>query len=77
MTAEALLDRFAELYGETPMPPAAGQLWRDYFEFSGKHMILTDEGWESGGLKEEYLEEWKNNSSRWTNPILDEVNAPA
>ena len=74
MTAENLLDRFVELYGETPLAGAmiepGMRLWRDYYLWTGDHMILSDEGWEPGEVKAGYLEEYGPDS------ILDEVNAP-
>ena len=72
--AEALLDRFVDVYGETALRGsmiADGRaLWRDYYEWTGDHMILTDEGWERGEVKESYL------ASGDSDAIIDEVNAP-
>ncbi|HXF12252.1 MAG TPA: hypothetical protein VN517_03805 [Terriglobales bacterium] len=68
-----LLDRFVELYGEVPlagtMIAPGHQLWRDYYEFCGDHMIRTDEGWEPGEVKQPYMDSDPD-------AILDEVNAP-
>lgn len=49
---------------------------RDFFVLTGDHMILTDEGWESGEVKQDYLDTWQKDHPSWSNPILDEVNAP-
>lgn len=73
ITPMNLLERFIELYGEVPlegsMVEPGYQLWHDYYGFSGDHMVLTDEGWEPGEVKQSYLD---------VDPdaILDEVNAP-
>lgn len=66
-----LLDRAAE-YLEDRAPDK--NWWRDYFELSGKHAILTDEGWEPGSVKQSYLEDAAERGETWA-PI-DEVNAP-
>ena len=45
--------------------------WKEFFQLTGTHMILTEEGWEDGEAKASYLKddpEWKP---------LDEVCAPA
>lgn len=74
ITAEALLERFVEMYGEIALPLAAIQddpnLWRDYYDYSGNHMILTDEGWEPGEAKQSYIDEGH------AGEIIDEVNTP-
>ena len=58
--AMELLERFVNLYGETPlegsMIPEGLKLWRDYWIYSGQHMILTDEGWEPGEALESYVD---------------------
>lgn len=73
ITPMGLLERFVDLYGETPLAGAmiepGRKLWRDYYEFMGEHMILTDEGWEPGEVKQSYLDEIGPDA------ILDEVNA--
>lgn len=73
ITARSLLERFVDLYSEAPIPSSmieiGRKLWRDYYEFSGLHMILTDEGWEPGEIKQSYLDDDPDS-------ILDEVNAP-
>lgn len=43
--------------------------FREYFELTGEHMILSDEGWECGSSKQSYLDEFGPDS------ILDEINA--
>lgn len=73
--ATKLLDRFVRLYGESPlvgsMIEPGMKLWRDYYEYTGEHMILTDEGWEPGSVKKSYIDEFGPEA------ILDEVNAPS
>jgi hypothetical protein len=73
-TVTDLLDRFVEVYGEVPlrgsMQEPGMQLWRDYYAWTGDHMILSDEGWEPGEVKQSYLNEYGPDA------ILDEVNAP-
>jgi hypothetical protein len=68
--AEDLLERFVDLYGEIPVSGSsiktARKLWRDYWEYSGEHMIMLDEGWISAIDRGMYTPE----------EILDEVNAP-
>lgn len=68
-----LLDRFAELYGEVPlvgsMIKPGHKLWRDFYKHTGDHMILTDEGWEPGAVKQSYIDEVGPEA------IQDEVNA--
>lgn len=70
-----LLGRFAELYGEVPllgsMVDQGRKLWRDFYEYTGDHMILTDEGWEPGEVKQSYIDEVGPEA------IQDEVNAPS
>jgi hypothetical protein len=67
-----LLERFADTYGDVPLPSVTGpKLWRDFYEFSGDHMILTDEGWEPGSAKQSYIDEG------YEDFIHDEVNSPS
>lgn len=70
--AVELLDKFVEVYGETPlggsMIEPGLKLWRDYYEWTGDHMVLTEEGWERAKDIEASDEEIE---------IFDEVNAPA
>lgn len=70
-----LLDRFAELYGEVPlvgsMIKPGRKLWRDFYEHTGDHMILTDDGWEPGEVKQLYIDEVGPEA------IQDEVNTPS
>lgn len=63
-----LLDRAADHLADSPAPDATW--WKELFQITGEHMILTEEGWESGEGKSAYLTEGDDN------PILDEVNAP-
>jgi hypothetical protein len=65
-TATNLLERISNNLEEAiPNDPT---WWRDYFLFSGDHMILTEEGWE----RAEDVD-----SSDGEVEILDEVNAPS
>ncbi len=46
---------------------APDKTWfQEYFSLTGEHMILTDEGWETGGAREIYQ----------PGEVLDEINAP-
>lgn len=65
--AEDLLKRVARNMEEAPAFDP--EWWRDYYLFTGEHMILTDEGWEPGDCKESLMEDEAE--------ILDEINAPA
>lgn len=62
--AESLLDRFSEECAERPLTD--GDLWKDYFSFTGEHMIQTGDGWITGDLKQEMIDQGTE--------ILDEVN---
>lgn len=76
-----LLDRFVAVYGEVPLEGemiAPGlKLWHDYYEWSGDHMILTDEGWETGEAKQSYVDLAKDEGQVLSDFILDEVNTPS
>ena len=62
-----LLDRAAVVLEERPQDTN----WlRDFYLLTGDHMILTDEGWESGEAKDNVIEQFGNDA------IYDEVNAP-
>lgn len=64
-----LVDRASEHFeaGET----APDETWyRDLFELTGDHMILTEEGWVPGSLKQQYLDQYGIYALR------GEVNAP-
>lgn len=75
--ATELLERFVDLYGEVPlagsMIDSGMTLWRDYWRYSGQHMILSDEGWESGDTLDSYFEMLDEGESI-TNLIHDEIN---
>ena len=71
LMALELLERVVEVLEDTPDKA----WWREYFLLTGRHMILTDEGWEPGSCKKSYLDDWQENPD-FGNPILDEVNAP-
>jgi len=68
--AADLLRRFAELYGEVRMRGASVapcvQLWREFYQWTGEHYVLTDEGWMPAADHVAGSEE-----------VLEEVNAPA
>jgi hypothetical protein len=61
-----LLDRAAVVLEEHP--PDVSWL-RDFYLLTGDHMILTDEGWQSGDGKNSVIEQFGNDA------IYDEVNA--
>lgn len=71
--ATDLLDRIVASIEDRPAGDI--QWWRDYYLFSGQHMILTDEGWEDGGSKQSYLD-MDAEHPEYGASILDEVNAP-
>lgn len=62
-----LLERAGERFEETP-PDAFW--WENYFQLTGQHMILTDEGWQDGRQRSEISLEYGEDA------ILKEVNAP-
>lgn len=78
--AEDILERFVYLYGEVSLEGSMIQpglkLWKDYYEYSGSHMILTDEGGESGDSKPSYVELADGEGQLLSDFILDEVNSP-
>lgn len=78
--ARALLDRFAELFPEAEVSPdeahALIQLWRDYYRQSGKHMILTDDGWVPGFERPTYEAIAKAEGLPVTELIFEELNPP-
>jgi hypothetical protein len=78
--AESLIDGFVNVYGEfhlTRNTIAPGmKLWRDYYEWTGDHMILTDEGWEPGEQKQSYIDQAASEGCDLGDFIQDEVNAP-
>lgn len=47
-----------------------------YFALTGDHMILTDEGWESGAGKAEYEKQAQEDGIPISDLILFETNAP-
>jgi hypothetical protein len=79
-TAERLLSEFADVYAEVPlrgsMIAPGYKLWRDYHEWTGCHMILTDHGWENGAEKASYEEMASAEELPLSCYIHDEVNAP-
>jgi hypothetical protein len=52
------------------IPPPDDNWYGDYYELTGIHMILTDEGWVSGDSKQSLIDEYGEDA------ILDEVNIP-
>jgi hypothetical protein len=81
VTPMTLLERFVELYGEVPLEGSminpGMKLWRDYYVFSGDHMILTEDGWEPGSVRQSYIEMANLEGLPITDFILDEVNPPS
>lgn len=64
-TAWKFIDAMDPLTDYIEQVPDAHWL-KDYYLLTGDHMILTEEGWECGGLKSSYEDQY----------VLDEVNAP-
>jgi hypothetical protein len=75
---KVLLERFVDLYGETPLEGsmiAPGLvLWRDYWKYSGQHMILTDDGWEPADIALPIYAENLDDGEDLSDVIQDEVN---
>lgn len=76
--SEALLKRFADACTDRKLHDET--LWKDYFQYTGQHMILTDEGWYGGEMKQSYIDEIANGN--WGDATLDEfvfdeINAPS
>jgi hypothetical protein len=80
LTPASLLRRFVEIYGDVPLVGSSidpgRQLWRDYYEWSGEHMILTEDGWESAESKQSYEALAASQGVPLSDFIQDEVNAP-
>lgn len=58
LTTDEKLAKAMDLLGRavaTEMMAPDPTWFREFFLLSGDHMILTDEGWESGDVKQEYL----------------------
>lgn len=74
MSDEALrlLDEAAEHMGDAETAPN-GTWWKRYFLLTGSHMILTDEGWESGSGKAEYAKQAEEDGVPLSDFIHDEV----
>ena len=72
--ATDLLDRIVACVEDHPISDTSW--WRDYYLFTGQHMILTDEGWEDGSSKQSYLDMEAEHPEYAENSILEEVNAP-
>lgn len=74
--AIVLLNKTAEVFSHTEEAPWPWW-WKEYFLIDGAHMILTDEGWESGDGKEDYERQAIAEGVPLSDFIKDEVNAPA
>jgi hypothetical protein len=77
-TATKLLERFVEVYAETALVGSEIQpgmkLWRDYYLYTGQHMVLTDEGWEpADDVLDSYADELAAGQSL-SDVVRDEVN---
>jgi hypothetical protein len=66
-----LLERADACFSDMEKAPDANW-YREYLELAGRHAILTEEGWEPGDMKAQYLE----NPEYGPEYILDEVCAP-
>lgn len=75
-TAEDLLERAATLM-EDRLITSDVNWWREYFIFTGEHMILTDEGWVEGRDKPLYAAQAAEDEIPMSDLVLDEVNVPA
>ena len=73
--AMGLLDRAMELLCDAPVTNDPN-LWRDYYAFTGEHVILTDEGWDSGDNKQAYIEQAERDGIPLSDLILGELNTP-
>lgn len=49
-------------------------LWRDYWKYSGQHMILTDDGWEPADIALPIYAENLDDGEDLSDVIQDEVN---
>jgi len=63
----ALLEVAVDYFCESESVPI-NDFFKRYYLLTGEHMILTDEGWTEGSMKEEFI--------RDEYEILDEVNPP-
>ena len=50
-----LLNEAAETFSDREVPAPNHTWWKRYFELVGAHMVLTEEGWEPGDVKEDVL----------------------
>ena len=73
MQAMGLLERAANSLVDSPLQDR--DWWKNYYQLTGKHMILTEEGWEDGSAKQTYIDSLEPNEGI-ADVILDEVNAP-
>lgn len=73
--ATRLLNRIVGQIGDVPIHDPTW--WREYYLFSGEHMICSDEGWEPGDSKQSYIDLAESEGVRLSSFIIDEVNAPA
>lgn len=76
--AMELLERFVDLYGETPlqgsMVDPGMKLWRDYWMYTGEHMVLSDEGWEPADDVLESYADSLDEGQTLSDVLRDEVN---
>jgi hypothetical protein len=72
-TALDLLNRAASRLADESAPDPTW--WPNLFALTGEHMILTDEGWESGDSKQSYIDGLRSGESI-NDVILGEINAP-
>lgn len=76
--ATELLEGFVDLYGEVglrgSMIEPGMKLWREYWIYSGQHMILTDEGWENADDTLESYMESLDEGQPVSDVVHDEVN---
>lgn len=73
--ALALLHEASNYFSDNETAPNE-KWWKQFFLLDGAHMILTDEGWESGCGKEQYEKDAKEDGVPLSDFIRDEVNSP-
>lgn len=73
--AKKLLSEASDYFSDNESAPN-GTWWKQFFILDGAHMILTEEGWESGEVKASIIKDCIENEVPITEAIRDEVNAP-
>jgi hypothetical protein len=73
--ASRLLLRAINLLEDRPFKDDP-KFWEDFLRFTGEHWICTDEGWEPGSVKKEYVKMAEEEGIKLSDIILCEVNAP-